>query len=605
MTEYISATHDPTADAQNYGLPPNDGQLYKWQRILAGGGTSEFSEIRMRGPIYDKNGVEILGGGGGGGVLNNYTAVLDPTVNDDSVAGYQVGSEWLNTTSGIFFKARNVAVGVAVWVVDTASTATGQNLVFNGGTVAPGCLRGILMTPTGVGAVGGTDSIAIGDQADANGIGTAIAIGAFSVANQIDTLAIGTTATATATNAIAIGPLATASSANSIAIGNNCRAQGSDSIALGDGAVVDVGAVAAICVGFASNAKANQAICVGHSSLAQAVGSIAIGHDSKVNNVGSTNSICIGEGCQVTNVSDVVLVGQNSTCTGSDSVVVGHDSNSSANFSVAIGDSTNVSQVGGIALGASATVLVAPNPLFALGFGSVDPVTTTTQFARLPVRVAGVNRNLLMRDTDIALGDLPGVNIISPIQGQNLTYNGTDWVNSDIPFQSGSIPSAITAVTQIAVGTTGNFFNTFQIPHETSFYRYCRIWYASAATNLSSMRISIYNGPVNGGGALKCHTNAVVMPAGSAGSFHVFDLQQNIPVGQDLIFTKATNYTIVLSLNQLTAAHLFYGRITDGLSNILYGGSSTVNYITNPPPAATPLPTVSATRLAFVLSNTP
>ncbi len=46
---------------------PFGGVGYNWQRALMFGGTSEFSEIRMRGPIYDKNGNEILAGGGGSG----------------------------------------------------------------------------------------------------------------------------------------------------------------------------------------------------------------------------------------------------------------------------------------------------------------------------------------------------------------------------------------------------------------------------------------------------------------------------------------------------------------------------------------------------------
>lgn len=60
MTDFLNIDV-PVADGQPtaYG-----GSLYPWMRVLAGGGQSEFSGIRMRGAIYDKNGNEILGGSG-------------------------------------------------------------------------------------------------------------------------------------------------------------------------------------------------------------------------------------------------------------------------------------------------------------------------------------------------------------------------------------------------------------------------------------------------------------------------------------------------------------------------------------------------------------
>lgn len=50
-------------------------------------------------------------------VISNrlYLDTVDPTVNEDSSAGYEVGAEWLNATSGQFFNACDVSVGAAVW----------------------------------------------------------------------------------------------------------------------------------------------------------------------------------------------------------------------------------------------------------------------------------------------------------------------------------------------------------------------------------------------------------------------------------------------------------------------------------------------------------
>jgi hypothetical protein len=63
MTDFINV-NVPIA---NGVTTPYGGIVYPWMRISAGS-TSDFTEVRMRGPIYDKNGVEILGGGGGGGL---------------------------------------------------------------------------------------------------------------------------------------------------------------------------------------------------------------------------------------------------------------------------------------------------------------------------------------------------------------------------------------------------------------------------------------------------------------------------------------------------------------------------------------------------------
>ncbi len=51
-------------------------------------------------------------------ILNNYSAVSDPTVNDDSTQNYSIGSFWWNvsTNPANLFFAQSVAVSSAVWV---------------------------------------------------------------------------------------------------------------------------------------------------------------------------------------------------------------------------------------------------------------------------------------------------------------------------------------------------------------------------------------------------------------------------------------------------------------------------------------------------------
>ena len=62
MTDYLAVTHQPGQDGILVGAPGQQGLLYSWMRVLAGGGVSEFSGIRMRGDLIDKFGTVITGG---------------------------------------------------------------------------------------------------------------------------------------------------------------------------------------------------------------------------------------------------------------------------------------------------------------------------------------------------------------------------------------------------------------------------------------------------------------------------------------------------------------------------------------------------------------
>jgi hypothetical protein len=62
----------------------------------------------------------------GGRVLNVHKSNVSasaPTVNDDSDDGYDIGSRWLNTTTGILYIATAVTVGAAVWTAIAGSGA--------------------------------------------------------------------------------------------------------------------------------------------------------------------------------------------------------------------------------------------------------------------------------------------------------------------------------------------------------------------------------------------------------------------------------------------------------------------------------------------------
>jgi hypothetical protein len=56
-------------------------------------------------------------------ILNNFSAASAPTVNDDSTAGYSVGSEWIDTTNDEAYKCVGASEGTAVWENTTAGGA--------------------------------------------------------------------------------------------------------------------------------------------------------------------------------------------------------------------------------------------------------------------------------------------------------------------------------------------------------------------------------------------------------------------------------------------------------------------------------------------------
>lgn len=81
-------------------------------------------------------GVEVLP------IVNTFTdnngATTDPTVADDSLAGYEVGSEWINLVSDTAFKCLDASVGAAVWKQITGTAVVPiQNDDIDDGVIEP------------------------------------------------------------------------------------------------------------------------------------------------------------------------------------------------------------------------------------------------------------------------------------------------------------------------------------------------------------------------------------------------------------------------------------------------------------------------------------
>jgi hypothetical protein len=82
-------------------------------------------------------------------IQHNLSAVVDPGVSDDDVAGYSIGSVWVNTNTDSSFRCVDDSTGAAVWeaagggggtggtatLIQTDQTLTTGSLSASGGTV--------------------------------------------------------------------------------------------------------------------------------------------------------------------------------------------------------------------------------------------------------------------------------------------------------------------------------------------------------------------------------------------------------------------------------------------------------------------------------------
>ena len=84
---------------------------------------------------YTASGTGALTPETGGRILNVHksnVAGSNPTVNDDSDDGYDIGSYWLNSATGILYLLTNATVGAAVWAAVTAGTGYTSPLTTKG-----------------------------------------------------------------------------------------------------------------------------------------------------------------------------------------------------------------------------------------------------------------------------------------------------------------------------------------------------------------------------------------------------------------------------------------------------------------------------------------
>lgn len=111
----------------------------------------------------------------------NFTAIVAPGATDDSGAGYEVGSRWIDVTADKYYCCVDSTAAAAVWVDTTATGGGGASPYFvdDGGTpsVAP-ISTGTESLAIGTGSVaGGTESTAIGRSRNVGVYSFAVNIG--------------------------------------------------------------------------------------------------------------------------------------------------------------------------------------------------------------------------------------------------------------------------------------------------------------------------------------------------------------------------------------------------------------------------------------------
>ncbi len=163
--------------------------------------------------------------------IKNNSAATSPAVTDDSTAGYSVGSEWLDTTTSQWWKCVSAAVGAAVWRIDTDDYKANSVRISHGSTIDSAVVNAVVIGH-GAGIISGNQTIAVGHDATVNGA-RAVAVGSTTSGGAADTVAVGYGAVASASHAIAIGALAQSQGNGRIAIGAGAVTTATERLALG------------------------------------------------------------------------------------------------------------------------------------------------------------------------------------------------------------------------------------------------------------------------------------------------------------------------------------------------------------------------------------
>ena len=216
---------------------------------------------------------------------------------------------------------------------------------------------GTQSTAVGVNAQAQTQGTALGNGAKASNTG-ATAIGTGSVANGTSSVALGQDASAQNDNAVAIGH-GSGAYANSVAIGGNARSTAERSVHIG--AMSDSNTTtgsASVSIGADAKATASGAASLGTGAVASGTDSLALGQNSSSTGNGS---VAIGYQTKVTNNKEhATAVGTSAEANATEGTVLGYNAKVNGDKGVALGSGAYVAAENGnktsVALGAGSQV---------------------------------------------------------------------------------------------------------------------------------------------------------------------------------------------------------------------------------------------------------
>ena len=217
--------------------------------------------------------------------------------------------------------------------------------------------KGTQSTAVGVNAQAQTQGTALGNGADASNTG-ATAIGTGSVANGTSSVALGQDASTQNDNAVAIGH-GSGAYANSVAIGGNARSTAERSVHIG--AMTDSNITtgsASVSIGADAQATASGAASFGTGAVASGTDALALGQNSSSTGNGS---VAIGYQTKVTsNKEHATAVGTSAEANATEGTVLGYSAKVNGDKGVALGSGAFVAAENGnktsVALGAGSQV---------------------------------------------------------------------------------------------------------------------------------------------------------------------------------------------------------------------------------------------------------
>lgn len=252
------------------------------------------------------------------------TVKITPKYNDDGSRTFDLSaSGGSDSGSGGHFVS-----------VTKNNTSDSDDSLKNAGNYNNDGATGTQSTAVGVNAQAQTQGTALGNGANASNTG-ATAIGTGSVANGTSSVALGQNASAQNDNAVAIGH-GSGAYANSVAIGGNARSTAERSVHIGamtdsnittGSASVSIGADAqatasgAASFGTGAAASGTDALALGQNSSSTGNGSVAIGYETKVSN-GKEHATAVGTSAEA-NATEGTVLGYNAKVNGDKGVALG------------------------------------------------------------------------------------------------------------------------------------------------------------------------------------------------------------------------------------------------------------------------------------------